>query len=31
LLLFLATFSAKDANATMAGLPAEEMAEGVPL
>jgi hypothetical protein len=31
LLLFLATFSSKEADATMSGLPAEEMAEGVPL
>src|SRR5271163_4445685 len=30
LLLFLLTFSGKEANATMSGLPREEMAEGVP-
>src|SRR5277367_957100 len=31
LLLFLATFSSKEADATMGDLPTEEMAEGVPL
>jgi nucleoside transporter len=31
LLLFLATFSSKEADATMSGLPAEAMAESVPL
>ena len=31
LILFLLTFSSKEADATMSGLPAEEMAEGVPL
>ena len=31
LILFLLTFSSKEADATMRGLPAEEMAEGVPL
>ena len=31
LLLFLATFSGKEGNATMSGRPTEEMAEGVPL
>jgi nucleoside transporter len=31
LLLFLATFSAKEANATMRGVPEERMAESVPL
>ena len=31
LVLFLLTFSSKEANATMSGLPAEELAEGVPL